>query len=51
MARRLKPAPSEPVDKESCPHHWVIESPAGPVSVGICKRCGARTEFTNYVLR
>jgi hypothetical protein len=51
MARRPKSAPNEPVDKQSCPHHWVIESPSGPVSVGVCKWCGARMEFSNYILR
>lgn len=29
------------------PHHFVIEPPDGPVSVGVCKRCGERREFRN----
>ena len=24
----------------NCAHHWVIEAPNGPVSQGVCKRCG-----------
>lgn len=31
----------------NCAHHWVIESPAGPVSRGQCKRCGEEREFLN----
>lgn len=30
-----------------CAHHWVIETPAGPVSRGQCKRCGEEREFLN----
>jgi len=32
-----------------CHHHWVIESANGPVSVGVCRLCGARREFFNYL--
>ena len=32
-----------------CAHHWVIESPGGPTSRAMCKRCGSVTEFSNYV--
>ena len=32
---------------EMCPHHWVIDTPNGPTSVGTCKRCGERQEFVN----
>lgn len=30
-----------------CAHHWVIDTPAGPVSRGQCKRCGEAREFLN----
>lgn len=30
-----------------CTHHWVIESPHGPVSAGVCKLCNAEREFRN----
>jgi hypothetical protein len=30
-----------------CRHHWLIESPHGPMSTGICKLCRARREFRN----
>lgn len=34
--------------KETCVHHWVIDPPEGPVSRGVCKKCGAVQEFPNY---
>ncbi len=30
-----------------CIHYWVIETPNGPVSRGICKYCGAVRLFIN----
>jgi hypothetical protein len=30
-----------------CKHHWMIESPNGPTSMGVCKICGERSEFKN----
>ena len=30
-----------------CRHHWIIESPNGPTSQGVCKLCGERGEFRN----
>ena len=32
-----------------CIHHWIIDSPAGSVSAGYCKICGAHRVFANYV--
>ena len=32
-----------------CQHHWVIDRPAGPVSKGVCGRCGEEREFQNYI--
>jgi hypothetical protein len=31
-----------------CTHHWVIETPVGPVSQGSCKICGEGREFDNF---
>ena len=31
----------------TCPHHWVIALPAGPVSKGRCKLCGEERYFHN----
>ena len=34
--------------KEShCVHHWLIETPDGPVSKGVCKYCGVVRYFDN----
>lgn len=30
-----------------CVHHWVIDSPAGETSLGVCKHCGSSREFKN----
>jgi hypothetical protein len=30
-----------------CRHHWLIESPQGRTSMGMCKLCGAQKEFSN----
>ena len=32
-----------------CTHHWVIETPHGPVSIGRCKLCGEEREFNNSI--
>lgn len=32
---------------DGTPHHWVIESPDGPVSRGVCRGCGETQEFLN----
>jgi hypothetical protein len=36
------------VENTQCNHYWVIDSPRGPTSGGICKFCGARKEFDNW---
>ena len=30
-----------------CRHHWIIETPHGATSRGLCKRCGASKRFPN----
>ena len=30
-----------------CPHHWHIETAAGPVSKGVCRFCGEERDFDN----
>ena len=39
-------APEAPAVPE-CRHHWLIESPQGATSWGMCKLCGSRREFSN----
>jgi hypothetical protein len=43
------PAPmTEEVEMENeCAHHWMIDSPNGPTSEGVCKLCGVHGEFRN----
>lgn len=31
-----------------CIHHWIIEMPDGPVSIGTCKKCGREREYENF---
>ncbi|SVB69389.1 uncharacterized protein METZ01_LOCUS222243 [marine metagenome] len=35
---------------ELCPHHWVIDTPNGPTSIGTCKMCGEKQEFVNSLM-
>ena len=30
-----------------CAHYWVIAVPNGPISEGVCQRCGHVREFSN----
>jgi len=32
-----------------CGHHWEIDNAEGPVSLGMCRLCGATREFHNYL--
>ena len=32
---------------KSCQHRWVIETPHGATSRGLCRRCGATKRFPN----
>ena len=34
-------------DVNQCRHHWLIESPHGATSMGVCKICGEEREFRN----
>jgi len=32
---------------EHCAHYWIIAVPNGPISKGVCQRCGHVREFNN----
>lgn len=32
-----------------CKHYWMIERATAAVSNGVCKHCGARKQFLNYL--
>ncbi|MCH8939499.1 MAG: hypothetical protein IIC27_00035 [Chloroflexi bacterium] len=40
-------ASSATISTITCSHHWVIDTPAGPLSKGRCKLCGLDREFRN----
>ena len=43
------PGDASPIADESvtCRHHWLIETPEGPTSRGICRLCGEERVFEN----
>ncbi|MBI2165608.1 MAG: hypothetical protein HYU29_04320 [Chloroflexi bacterium] len=43
------PVPSSTTEVIGCRHHWVIDTPSGPMSKGTCKSCGEVRVFKNYV--
>ena len=45
---KLEAEHRNPAEKTECSHYWIIESPNGPTSKGMCKYCGAEEEFSNY---
>jgi len=47
MTEATIPQANEPGIESQCRHHWLIESPHGATSLGICKLCGAQKEFRN----
>ena len=48
IVNNCKIAPDEVTSKDKCCHYWVIETPEGPVSKGICKFCGEEKEFDSF---
>lgn len=34
--------------EKQCLHYWVIDSPNGQISSGVCKICGVTKEFDNW---
>ena len=49
MVNRTEAKPKEKRSRNrKCQHYWIIDTPKGPVSRGVCKYCGAAKEFQNY---
>ncbi|MBM3957260.1 MAG: hypothetical protein FJ313_04325 [Gemmatimonadetes bacterium] len=46
MTKRQQEA-TETAQVTECAHFWRIESPNGPMSIGVCAKCGAVQEFAN----
>jgi hypothetical protein len=51
MRNDLEDNPDISLLNSECVHYWLIESPEGPTSRGVCKFCGAEKEFNNKVPR
>jgi len=49
VPREAKDKPEEYQDESECCHYWLIDSPNGPASRGICKFCGEEKDFYNSV--
>ena len=49
MRQRVSATINRPADKVTCVHHWLIEPAIGPVSHGVCKRCGEQKDFLNIL--
>ena len=33
----------------ACQHYWILDSPNGPLSRGLCRDCGEEKDFPNYI--
>ena len=49
LDRKGRPGEISPVvdERVTCRHHWLIETPDGPTSPGICRLCGEERVFEN----
>jgi hypothetical protein len=48
MRNKTGVAFEDPIVGDRCRHYWIIESPNGPTSMGVCKFCHEGKEFDNY---
>lgn len=52
MRKKLAPVLESPAQEQEerlpdCQHYWVIDSPHGPESRGVCRKCGDQKAFLN----
>jgi len=47
MAKKKALIPQKFKNVGKCCHHWLIGTPSGAFSKGICKFCGEEKEFAN----
>lgn len=47
MSPALAPVKEASETAVQCRHHWIIESPNGATSRGVCRLCGAVKVFVN----
>ena len=50
QTRRYKQTFAKPLTPTDHAHHWRIDPPAGPLSIGRCRTCGAERAFSNVHL-
>lgn len=49
LQQASRPASTQIETAVTCRHHWIIEEPVGPVSMGVCQQCSEVREFKNYI--
>ncbi len=49
LPRTTSEKPTTTRQREYCGHYWEINAAEGPVSLGICRYCGEKREFHNYL--
>ena len=42
-------AGTDVLEVPGCQHQWIIDSPNGPSSNGVCRLCGEEKQFLNYI--
>ena len=42
-------AGTDVLEVSECEHRWIIDSPNGPSSNGVCRECGEQKQFLNYI--
>lgn len=47
MGSQISLEEQQVVSPRGCRHHWIIETPNGATSRGLCKRCGTSKRFPN----
>lgn len=47
VERKITVNPTE--EQQNCVHHWLIDTAAGPTSMGQCQHCGLTREYKNVV--
>lgn len=48
LDRQVGPGPTV-AEMPRCNHQWMIDSPKGPQSKGVCRLCGAERYFQNFI--
>ena len=48
MAPKVLEKREKKAEQTECVHHWVIDPPDGPISMGYCQKCGKVEEFPNH---